>query len=89
MLFVAADAHSRRAVEVACGAVALGAAVVAVVFVATPMRNRDRNVYLDSMSDRPVGEYHERTMDHGMVITLHALAFAAAGRAGGLRPRCR
>lgn len=76
-LLVAADAHSRRPLEIACGAVALGAAVVAVVFIWAPMQHRDRNAYLDSVSDRPAGEYHETTMDVGMTVTLHALAFAA------------
>ncbi|HSL94941.1 MAG TPA: hypothetical protein VLA35_03330 [Thermoleophilia bacterium] len=76
-LFVSTGPQGTRPLELISSVVSLGAAVVAVLYLGLPMRNRSKHLYHDTMSDRPMGEYHETTTDHSLTVTLHALAFAA------------
>jgi Na+/melibiose symporter-like transporter len=76
-LFVSTGPQGTRPLEWIAVAVTVGAAVVAVLYLSLPMRNRARHLFYDRMSDRPMGEYYETTTDHGVTVSLHALAFAA------------
>jgi multisubunit Na+/H+ antiporter MnhB subunit len=76
VVLLALLADTARPLEVVSMVVVVGAALVIVLFLATPMRNRAGNLDVDTMSDRPMGEYHESAMSSGLVVSLHALAFA-------------
>jgi hypothetical protein len=73
---ISLGADDLQALEWFCMAVVVGAAVVGLLLIATPMRNRTRHMYYDSMSDRPLGEHHQSAMSQGLTVTLHAIAFA-------------